>query len=276
MSRKPLRQEIMSHLDHIPVFSKSTDSELKRPAARPRRMIQALSLCSVGLLLGASGCASVTGSPVVSQVRIIDASPDTPGIDVYQGTGVLAYNLGLGTITSYVPTTQGTFSINVDLAGTRQQLTSAYGTFLAGGQYTVVVGNFSTSLQETILKDQSIPAPAGQVDVRFIAQSTRSGPVDIYLIPSGSTITQVRPALAGVVFGTNSGYLNIPNGTYTISVLPAGTVPTAATTTYYTSAATNYPSGTARTIVLIDQQLITTPGVQAVIADDYDPVGAPN
>jgi hypothetical protein len=82
--------------------------------------------------------------------------------------------------------------------------------------------------------------------------------------------------LTGVAFGTNTGYIDVPAGTYTLAAVPSGTTPTTSTATSYSGASVYYPSGTARTIVLIDQQLITTPGIQVVVADDYDPVGAPN
>ena len=164
----------------------------------------------------------------------------------------------------------------MDVAGTKQQVASAYGTFQNGGQYTVIVGDESPTLQETILTDQTIPAPTGQVAFRFVDQSTRGGTLDLYLVPAGSNITQVRAVLTGVALGTVTAYMNVPAGTYTLAAVPSGTVPTTATATSYYGASINYPSGTARTIVILDQQLITTPGVQVVVADDYDPVGAPN
>ncbi len=268
----------MIHLDHNSALrSPSAALPTEVTASSRRRLRQAIRLGALGLLLGSlPGCQSITGSPSVAQVRVIDASTNVSAIDVYQGTGILAYNLGLGTITSYVPTLPGTFSINADVAGTKQQLTSSYGTFLNGGQYTVIVGDVSASLQETILTDQTIPAPSGQVALRFVDQSNRGGTVDLYLVPSGSNITQVRAVLTGVALGTNTGYIDVPAGTYTLAAVPSGTVPTTATATSYYGASVNYPSGTARTIVLIDQQLITTPGIQIVVADDYDPVGAPN
>jgi hypothetical protein len=221
-----------------------------------------------------SGCQSITGNPRVAGVRIIDASPDAPGLDIYQGSSVLAYNLGLGTITSYVSLTPGTYGIVADVAGTRQQLISAQGSFGSDAQYTVIVGNYLNSLQEIILKDQSTPAPLGQINVRFIDQSTRAGALDLYLVPSGSTVVQVKPILTNIAFNVNTGYFNVPAGSYTLVALPAGTVPTATGTTYYTGASVAYSGGSARTFVLIDQQLITVPGVQVVVGDDYDSPGA--
>lgn len=246
-----------------------------RSALQASLLRRAFSLAGTGLVaLSLSGCQSVTGSPTLSQVRIIDASPDAPGLDIYQGSSILAYNLGLGTITSYVPITPGTYGILADNANTRQQMVSAQGTFQTGNQYTVLIGNYSNQLQELILKDQGTAAPSGQISVRFIDESTRGGNIDLYLIPTGSTILTVKPVLTNVAFNLNTGYFNVPAGTYTLAALPAGTLPTAAGTTLFTSATISYSSGAARTFVLLDQQLVTTPGIQIIIANDFDSAGA--
>ena len=251
----------------------------QRPATRSpqtnRLARRALSLTGLSLLLASlPGCQSITGSPNVSEVRIVDASPDAPGIDVYQSSNILAYNLGLGTITSYIAISPGTYGILADVAGTRQQLISAQGTLLTGSQYTVVIGNYLNALQEIVLKDQSIPAPAGQISVRFVDQSVRAGALDLYLLPSGSTLAQVKPVYTNITFNVNTGYLNVPSAAYTLVAVPTGTIPTATTTTSYTGASVTYSGGAARTFILIDQQLITTPGIQVVTGDDYDSPGA--
>ena len=89
-------------------------------------------------------------------------------------------------------------------------------------------------------------------------------------MPAGQKLTATPPLLTGIGFGTNTGYLNIPNGAYTIIVLPAGTIPVSSTTASYTGPQVTYTSGSARTIILIDQQLVTTPGLQVITADDFD------
>jgi hypothetical protein len=222
------------------------------------------------MLLPLAGCAVVSGSSTAAQIRIIDASPDAPGLDIYAGSNVLAYNLGLGTITSYIPINPGNYGILVDQDATRTQLVSAAATLQTGNQYTALIGNYLNSLQEVILKDQTTAAPSGQIDVRFIDQSVRGGAFDIYLVPSGSTIVQVKPVLTDITFNTNTGYMSVPAGTYTLVAIPTGTTPTATSTTLYTGSSVGYSSGAARTIVFLDQQLITTPGIQAIIAADYD------
>src|ERR1700732_4750099 len=112
-----------------------------------------LCFASTVVLLGTlSGCQGIVSSPTLSQLRIIDASPDAPGLDIYAGTAAIDYNLGFGSITSYVPVDPGTYTISADSAGTKQVLSTAKVTVAAAGQYTVLLGNVAASMQETILK----------------------------------------------------------------------------------------------------------------------------
>ncbi len=134
-----------------------------------------------------SGCQGIVGNASLSQVRIVDVSQDAPGLDIYQGGDALAYNLGFGTITSYVPVAPGTYTISANSAGTKNVLSSSKATFAASSQYTVLVGG-SAAGQHIILKDQSQPAPSGQISLRFIDQATRVDGLDVYLIPAGKSL----------------------------------------------------------------------------------------
>src|SRR3954471_5966242 len=74
--------------------------------ARKAVSLAAAMSCAIAL----SGCQGIVSRPSGSQVRIIAASPDPPGLDIYQNNAALAYNLGFGTITSYVPIDPGTYT----------------------------------------------------------------------------------------------------------------------------------------------------------------------
>ena len=225
------------------------------------------------LAAGLAGCQSIAGIRPVSQVRVIDVSPDAPALDIYQNSpqssSAVLYNLGFGTVSSYIPVPAGANTHVAYVAGTQQQLATARGSFAIGSQYTVLAGNISASLQMTVLKDQSFPAPAGQVALRFLDQATRAGAVDIYLVPPGSAAARVAPIDTGLSYSSNTGYINIPSGTYSIVVLPAGAAPSSAASPLYTGSRMSYPSGSARTILLIDQQPATPSGLQVITADDY-------
>jgi hypothetical protein len=244
-------------------------SEIVRPGRIARSAVR---IAALGLLLTSlPGCQSITGTSPVSQVRIIDASPDAPGMDIYQAGTALAYNLGFGTVTSYVSIGPGISTISADTAGTKQLLASARGTFAASTEYTVLIGNVAADLQETILTDQGSPAPSGDISVRFLDQATRFATgVDVYLVPKGQTIATVSPILTDVLFGDNSGYINVPTGTYAVILLPTGTVPAATTIPIYTGAQVTYAASAVRTLILLDEQVITNPGFQVITADDYD------
>ena len=218
-----------------------------------------------------SGCQGIDlNSP---QLRVIDASPDAGVLDSYQDNTALAYNLVFGTVTSYVPLASGAYTLAADRAGTRQTLVAGNATLSPGKQYTAIVGNIAAAMQQTILLDQSQPAPSGEIDLRFIQQATRSGAVDIYLVPRSGKPNNIAVNFS---FGANSGYISVPAGTYAIDVVPTGTTLVSSTVTLLSGAQIDYPSGAVRTIVLIDQEIVgpqhaaLTPGVQTIIAADAD------
>ncbi len=232
-------------------------------------------LAAVAVTLGSlSGCQSIIGNPSLSQVRIIDVSPAAPALDIYQGHDALAYGLGFGTITSYVPITPGAYTIAANSTGTAEVVSAANGTFLPATQYTVLISDTATGPQQLTLKDQNQPAPSGQIALRFIGQSTRIGPVDVYLVRRGQTLADARPVVTNITLGVNTGYLNIPTGTYTIVMLPAGTIPTGTTVPAYTGTQVAYTDGSARTIILIDQLLTSGYHLQVITAADYEPPSA--
>jgi hypothetical protein len=224
--------------------------------------IAALAVLAAGL----AGCQGVTGIQPVAQVRVIDTSPDAPALDVYQNSQASLYNVGFGTVSSYIPLAPGSYTHAAFTTGTQQQLAQVRGALAPGSQYTLLTGNIAANLQMALLRDQSFPAPGGQVALRFLGQATRSGPVDIYLLPAGFSLTGASPIAAGVSFGSNTGYINAPSGTYSIVAYPAGILPTAAAPAY-TGSQVAYPATSVRTILLLDQP---PAGLQTITAADFD------
>jgi hypothetical protein len=224
-------------------------------------------LCTVGL----SGCGTVNNSTTpIGQLRIVDATPDAGGVDIYAGSTALTYNLGFGTVTSYVPVAPSTYTLSADTSGTRTALTSVKATLANAKQYTLLISNVAAALQSQVLTDQSQAAPTGQISLRFLNEATLAGAIDLYLVPSGTTVDKVNPLQAGLPFGANTGYVNVPVGTYTLYVEANGTVVTSTAVSLYTGPSTAYPAGSARTIVLLDQLLITSPAVQVMTLSDFD------
>ncbi len=231
-------------------------------------------LCVAVLAFGLAGCGNVNGlSRQISALRIVDASSGAGGLDFYANTTALTYNVGFGAVSSYIVFAPGTYTLSAQQAGTSTVLSSTRGSLLQNVQYTLLVGNVAAGLQTLLLPDQSAPAPSGQIALRFIDQATRIGAVDIYLVAQGGTFATSLPVMTGLTLNNAANaphYINVPNGSYSLVVVPTGTVPAATTVASYTGSVVTYPVGSARTFILLDPQLTTIPGIQVVTASDYD------
>jgi len=233
-----------------------------------------LATVMTGLCWALPGCQSITPTTSFAEIRFLDASPNAPGIDIYEGNSPIVFNMGFTTLTSYVPISSGTYRFTVDTDGTTQSLVSTVGSISSGHQYTVMVSNISATLQETIFPDQSQSAPSGQIAVRIINEATQSGPYDVYMVPSGTPLIDVIPVFTGVTFNTISAYVDVPTGNYSVVIVPAGTTLTSTTVATFASPVTAFSGGSAHTFVILDQQIITTPGAQVLIVDDYESPGS--
>jgi hypothetical protein len=232
-----------------------------------------------GLRLGAaalavsalSGCQSIdVNSSNAALLRVFNASPDSTGFDFYTGKTLIVSNLGFSYQTTYVPLTPGTQTITTDQANSVQVLASSVASLGSQKNYTVITGNVSSNLQQTVFPDQNFAAPSGQIAVRVINEATRIGAVDIYLVPSGGKLSSTLPVAIGIPFNTNAGYMDIPAGTYSIAVLPTGTAPGSGNS-LYTGTQLIYPTGSASTIIVIDTSLTTSPAANSAVLNDFTP-----
>jgi hypothetical protein len=247
---------------------------MKPPLQSAQSVLRFCAFAVTSLLL--AGCQSI--SPNSAQLRIVDASADSGVLDLYQNGSGFAYNLGFGTLTSYVAMSPGEYKLAADKSGSRQTLAESSVHLAAGKQYTDILGGGLANLQQTLLVDLTTPAPAGQVNLRFVHQAGRAGPVDVYLVGSGGRLATTTPIAPNLTLGTVEGYLTVPAGTYAVDIVPAGTVLTNATVTLLSGPQQEYPSGAVRTVMILDQELPTVhpsaaiaPGVSIVVASDVDP-----
>jgi len=242
---------------------------------RPSLGKQLLRLSALAAVLASlPGCQSIEATTNnVATIRVVNASPDAggaAGLDFYLNNTILRYIVGFGsTPLNYVPVVPGNYTISADQGHTTQTLVSAYQTLANGQSYTAVAGNVLANLQLTVLTDQTTPAPSGEVAFRFFDQATKVGAVDIYLVPTGGKLITTLPFLTGLTFGTNTGYIAIPANTYSIAIVPTGTVPIATTLTLVTTNQVTYTAGNVQTLILEDNLVTTTPAMNVISLTDY-------
>jgi hypothetical protein len=224
---------------------------------------------SLALGLGLTACENVATYTQPSLVRVIDASYIAPAADVIVEGTLIAANIGQGSITPYgtLPASNNAV-IKVTAATGGATLVTTNGTLLAGHQHSIFLtdnGAAPTSYTVTVLEDQQVAAATGHSAFRFLNQAPKVGPVDVYMIPSGSTIDKATPIATALPVGATAGYISFTSQTVTMVIVPTGTV-----TPQYTSTAMALTGGEVRTVLIVDTQLTSDPPVQVFIANDVN------
>lgn len=245
----------------------------RRFIAHPLALAATVSLL---LAFGLSACENVQGYTQPSLVRIIDASYIAGAINVYVENELVAGNIAAPYVAANYATLPATGSAEVVVTSASatggtilsNALVTSNVTLLAGQKHSVFLtdnGSSPTSYTVTVIQDQQITAPAQHSEFRFINEAPRTGAngVDIYMVPTGSTLSQANLLLT-VPLGTTQGYTIVPAETLTMIVAPSGQ------TTVYSSTALALTGGEVRTVLIADSQLTNQPPLVLVIADDVD------
>jgi len=224
---------------------------------------------SLALAFGLSACENVATYTQPSLVRVIDASYIAPAVNVTVEGTILAGNIGQGSITPYGTLTASTNAlIKVTAATGGTALVTTNGTLLAGHQHSIFLtdnGAAPTSYEVTILEDQQVPAAGGHSAFRFLNQAPKTGAIDVYMIPSGTTIANTVPIVTALPVGATAGYISFNSQTVTMVIVPTGLL-----TPKYTSAVMALTGGEVRTILMVDTQLTSNPPVHVFMANDVD------
>ena len=219
--------------------------------------------------LALSACENVATYVQPSLVRVIDASYIAPAVDVVAEGIVLAANIGQGAITPYgtLPATNDAL-ISITAATGGASLVTSSGTLLAGHQHSIFLtdnGAAPTSYEVTVLEDQQVPAALGHSAFRFLNQAPKTGPVDVYMIPVGTTMANTIPIVTNLPVGSTAGYISFTSQTVTMVITPTGL-----TTPKFTSQPIALSGGEVETVLIVDTQLTSDPPVEVFTSNDVD------
>src|SRR5918994_3240917 len=154
-----------------------------------------------------------------AQVRVAHLAPDAPNVDVYVNGEPVLTDVPYPTISDYLPLPSGTQQVTVYATGdTSSPVIDVPVKVAAGGAYTIAAVGLvaDESLTAQVYEDDLRAPSAGNAKGRVVHASPDAGPVDV--VPRGGD-----PLVEGLTFPDATPYAEVPEGTYTLDVNPAGT-----------------------------------------------------
>jgi hypothetical protein len=182
---------------------------------------------ALGLLLAAGtagGCSNdPAGTPVDASVRFVNASPDSPPLDVLFDGGTVVQALGSGQPTVYLTVNAGSPTITIRQTGTQDALVQATPTLSIGGAYTLVAMGPFASLEAAVLTDDNTIPGTGNTRLRGVHAAASAAALDVYITAPGADLAVTQPAFSALAFRGVSPYISLAAGQYQIRLTLAGT-----------------------------------------------------
>jgi hypothetical protein len=160
-----------------------------------------------------------------ARVRVIHASPDAPAVQVIANNNFgtpLVPSLAFPNVTPFVSVPAATYNVKVTPVGNNGVIAiNADLPLAAGREYSVYAVGRLASIAPLVLNDDRRRV-ATQARVRILHASPSAGPVDLYVLAPGTALANATPAFTNVAFKADTGYVNLSQGTYEVSVTPTG------------------------------------------------------
>jgi len=153
----------------------------------------------------------------VTNILVVHASPDAPGVDLLIDEIVVnSAPLEYPDNTGYLSILAGTRNIKVNAAGTTLTVIDATVTLMADASYSIFAIDELSSIEPLVLEDDLTAPAAGTAHVRFIHLSPDAPQVDI-------TLTDGTVVFGNFAFRDYSDFTPLNAGTYDLQVRLAGT-----------------------------------------------------
>jgi hypothetical protein len=182
----------------------------------------AMMLAAAGILSIVPGCSeddsnpTTPGQAATSDVKVIHASPNAPGVDLLVDGAVAGRNLMYPENTGYLAVNAGTRNVKVNVTGTSTTVINADLSLMQGVSYSVFAVDSVSKLSTVVLTDDLTAPAAGNAHVRFIHLSPNAPAVDIALA-GGAVVWSNKKFKEYTVFTP------LAAGTYNLEVRLAGT-----------------------------------------------------
>lgn len=183
-------------------------------------LIGAAAVAAMALGAVTWGASASAQSANDARVRVVHASPDAPGVDVYANDNKVLTNVEFPAASDYLTVPAGTYNSKVFATGADpamdEPVIDADATLAAGKDYTVAAVGLVADIQPAVFEDNNAAPASGKAHVRVIHASPDAPAVDI-AVAGGPVV------IANLAFPDASEYTPVDAGTYDLEVRAAGT-----------------------------------------------------
>jgi Domain of unknown function (DUF4397) len=181
-----------------------------------RQALRIIGVSGLSILGGIAGAQETTTTNEVARVRIVHAIPDAPAVDVFVDGSRVLQDVAFKDVSDYLELAPGQHTLQVAPAGQGREsaIIDQQATLESNTDYTVAAAGRLDDPETFVFVDETQPASEGQVRLRAVHLSPDAPAVDI--AADGNVLVE------GLKFGNASDYVEVPAGSYTIEVRPAG------------------------------------------------------
>ncbi len=179
----------------------------------------------VGLCLSltaACGNGGTLGPSSLSALRLYNASPDSPPVNVFVRGGQVSQGLAYAHGQFYVYLQAGAAPIEVRTAAD-DVLLAFSASFTEGAAYTFAITGPTAAQQGVMLTDDTTAAPSGSFKIRLIHLAPLGPVMDLYVTGVSDDLNSATPAITGVAYTKASSYVALPIGSLRLRATQAGT-----------------------------------------------------
>lgn len=211
-----------------------------------RRRAWVLGLCcGISLLAGCGG----SSSPTTVQLRIVQASPDAPHMNILiDGTNV-ATQLAYMNSTSYISVKTGSRKIEAQEVANSSAIFQQTISITSSSNQTLLLTGAASSIQPVLLIDGGTTSATGDGNVRVINASTTMPAADVYIVTAGTGIAGATPVTTSPLgFDASTGYKSAAIGNFEVFMTQTGTA-----NVYLDTGSLALTQGQNQTVVALDE-----------------------
>lgn len=158
-----------------------------------------------------------------SMLRLYNASPDSPPVDILLNGGQLVQDLAYGYGRFYIFARSGPDQLIEVRDNAANVLVDYTASFTDGAAYTFAMIGIAGSRQGVLFTDDTSAAPTGNFKFRVLHLARLGPPMDLYITDPGTDLTTATPVVTGITYPNTSAYVTAPISTKLVQLTQSGT-----------------------------------------------------